>query len=49
MRKAISPIHPYIKTATQVPVFAVEDVPFGRTAALVLALAVKELPSGRTR
>ena len=36
------------KTATLVPEFAVEDLPFGRTAALVPALAVKNLSLGRT-
>ena len=36
------------KTATLVPEFAVEDLPFGRTAALVSELAVKDLPLGRT-
>ena len=36
------------KTATLVPNFAVEDLPFGRTAALVPEFAVKDLLSGRT-
>ena len=36
------------KTATLVPEFAVEDLPFGRTAALVPEFAVKDLPLGRT-
>ena len=36
------------KTATLVPEFAVEDMPFGRTAALVPEFAVKDLPLGRT-
>ena len=36
-----------IKTATLVPEFVVEDLPFGRTAALVPEFAVKDLPLGR--
>ena len=36
------------KTATLVPVFAVEDLPLDRTATLVPAFAVKDLPLGRT-
>ena len=35
------------KTATQVPKFAVEDLPLGRTAALVPEFAVKDLPLGQ--
>ena len=35
------------KTATQVPEFAVEDLPLGRIAALVPESAVKDLPLGR--
>ena len=37
------------KTATEVPEFAMEDVPLGRIAALVPKFAVKDLPLGRTR
>ena len=42
--------HLYIpsKTATLVPQFAVEDLPFDRTATLVPEFAVKDLPLGRT-
>ena len=36
------------KTATLVPEFAVEDLPFSRTAALVPEFAVIDLPLGRT-
>ena len=36
-----------IKTATLVPEFAVEVLPFGRTAALMPEFAVKDLPLGR--
>ena len=36
------------KTATQVPEFAIEDLPLGRIAALVHEFAVKDLPLGRT-
>ena len=36
------------KTTTQVPEFAMEDLPFGRIAALVPEFAVKDLPLGRT-
>ena len=36
------------KTATLVPEFAMEDLPFGRTAALVPEFTVKDLPLGRT-
>ena len=37
------------KTATYVPEFAMEDLPFGRIAALVPEFAAKDLPLGRTR
>ena len=37
------------KTASVVPEFAVEDLPFGRTAALVPEFTVKDLTLGRTR
>ena len=37
-----------IKTATEVPEFAMEGLPLGRIAALVPELAVKDLPLGRT-
>ena len=42
--------HLYIpsKTATMIPVLAVEDLPSGRTAALVPEFAVKDLPLSRT-
>ena len=36
------------KTATWVPEFAMEHLPFGRIAALVPEFAVKDLPFGRT-
>ena len=36
------------KTATQVPEFAMEDLPLGRIASLVPEFAVKDLPCGRT-
>ena len=36
------------KTATFVPKFVVEDLPFGRTVAYVPEFAVKDLPLGRT-
>ena len=36
------------KTATYVPEFAIEDLPFGRIAALVPEFAVKDLPLGIT-
>ena len=36
------------KTATYVPEFAMEVLPFSRIAALVPAFAVKDLPLGRT-
>ena len=36
------------KTATLVPVYAVEDLPLGRTAVLVPEFPVKDLPLGRT-
>ena len=36
------------KTATLVPEFAMEDLPFGRIAALVPEFSVKDLPLGRT-
>ena len=36
------------KTATEVPEFAMEDLPLGRNAALVPEFAVKDLPLGRT-
>ena len=43
---------PYIfipsKTATEVPEFAMEDLPLGRIAALVPEFAVKDLSLGRT-
>ena len=49
--KATESYHTYSipgKTATMVPEFPVEDLPFGRTAAQVPALAVKELLLSRT-
>ena len=36
------------KTATQLPEFAMEDLPLGRISALVPESAVKDLPLGRT-
>ena len=36
------------KTATEVPEFAMEDLPLGRISALVPEFAVKDLPLGRT-
>ena len=36
------------KNATNVPEFAMEDLPLGRIAALVPEFAVKDLPLGRT-
>ena len=36
------------KTATLVPEFDVEDLPFGRTEALGPEFVVKDLPLGRT-
>ena len=36
------------KTATLIPEFAVEDLPFGRTTTLVPAFVVQDLPLGRT-
>ena len=36
------------KTATFVPEFVVEYLPFGRTPALVPEFAMKDLPLGRT-
>ena len=42
--------HPFIpsKTATLVPVFAVEDLPLDRTVTLIPTFSVKDLPLGRT-
>ena len=36
------------KTATYVPEFAMEDLPFSRIAAFVPEFVVKDLPLGRT-
>ena len=36
------------KAATQVPEFAMEDLPWGRIAVLVPEFAMKDLPLGRT-
>ena len=36
------------KTATLVPEFAVEDLPWGELHTLIPAFAVKDLPLGRT-
>ena len=36
------------KTATLVPEFAAEDLPWGRTAALMPEFAAKDMPLGRT-
>ena len=36
------------KTVTQVPEFAMEDLPFGRIAALLPEFVAKDLPFGRT-